>query len=186
MRPRRVFKSARLVARQKMAMTSEATTMSKPSSRGTPLAVPPRPTTIWRKARSFMSMTRFQAMRRVSIFKVLPWWIWLSNMAASRLCANPMAPKSPVKCRLMSSMGTTCAMPPPVAPPFMPNTGPSEGSRKQIKLFLPILQSASPRPTVVVVLPSPAGVGEMAVTKMSLLSFLAGRPAMYFKDNLAL
>ena len=97
-----------------------------------------------------------------------------------------MAPKSPVKCRLMSSMGTTWAMPPPVAPPFMPNTGPKEGSRKQIRLFLPILHRASPKPTVVVVLPSPAGVGEMAVTKINLLSFLGGKEAMCFKDSLAL
>ena len=85
MRPKRCFKSAKLVAKQKIAITSEATTMSKPSSRGTLLAVPPSPTTNWRKARSFMSMTRFQTMRRVSIFKVLPWWMWLSSMADNRL-----------------------------------------------------------------------------------------------------
>ena len=77
-------------------------------------------------------------------------------------------------------------MPPPVAPPFMPNTGPSDGSRRQIRLFLPILHKASPKPTVVVVLPSPAGVGEMAVTKMSLLPFFSGMLAMCFKDSLAL
>jgi len=35
-------------------------------------------------------------------------------------------------------------------------------------VFLPIKFKASPRPTVVVVLPSPAGVGLMAVTKISL------------------
>jgi hypothetical protein len=36
----------------------------------------------------------------------------------------------------------------------------------QIIAFLPILLSPSPRPTVVVVLPSPAGVGFMAVTRI--------------------
>ena len=36
--------------------------------------------------------------------------------------------------------------------------------------FLPIAFSASPKPTVVVVLPSPAGVGEIAVTRISLPS----------------
>ena len=36
--------------------------------------------------------------------------------------------------------------------------------------FLPMAFSASPRPTVVVVLPSPAGVGVMAVTRISLPS----------------
>ena len=36
--------------------------MSKPLSRGTALLVPPRPTMICRRARSFMSITRFQTM----------------------------------------------------------------------------------------------------------------------------
>ena len=54
----------------------------------------------------------------------------------------------------------------------MPNTGPSEGSRRQIIAFLPMWLSASPRPTVVVVLPSPAGVGLIAVTRISLPSGL--------------
>jgi hypothetical protein len=38
----------------------------------------------------------------------------------------------------------------------------------QIAAFLPIRFSPSPRPTVVVVLPSPAGVGLIAVTRISL------------------
>jgi len=63
-----------------------------------------------------------------------------------------MAWKSPVKCRLIASIGTTWAWPPPAAPPFMPKQGPSEGSRRQTMVFLPIRLSASPRPTVVVVL----------------------------------
>jgi hypothetical protein len=54
-----------------MAITSEATTMSKPSSRAKPLAVPPRPMTMSRRARSFMSTTRFQVMRaRVDVERV--------------------------------------------------------------------------------------------------------------------
>ena len=52
----------------------------------------------------------------------------------------------------------------------MPKQGPSEGSRMAIMAFLPILLRPSPRPTVVVVLPSPAGVGVMAVTRISLPS----------------
>jgi hypothetical protein len=44
----------------------------------------------------------------------------------------------------------------------------------QITAFLPIAFSPSPRPTVVVVLPSPAGVGLIAVTRISLPS---GRPS---------
>ena len=64
----------------------------------------------------------------------------------------------------MSSIGATCAWPPPVAPPFMPKHGPSEGSRRQIIVRLPAAFSASPSPIVVVVLPSPAGVGLMPDT----------------------
>ena len=58
--------------------------------------------------------------------------------------------------------------PTPAAPPFMPKEGPSEGSRRQSIAFLPMKLSASVRPTVVVVLPSPAGVGVMAETRISL------------------
>ena len=72
----------------------------------------------------------------------------------------------------MSSIGSTCAYPPPVAPPFTPNTGPKEGSRKAMTAFFPILCIAWPKPVVVVVLPSPAGVGLMAVTKINLPSCL--------------
>src|SRR6476469_4522188 len=61
-----------------------------------------------RSERSFMSSTRFHWMRRTSMPSSLPWLIWLSISAASRLLASWMAPKSPVKCRLMSSIGTIC------------------------------------------------------------------------------
>ncbi len=70
----------------------------------------------------------------------------------------------------MSSIGTTWENPPPAAPPFIPKTGPSAGSRRHTMVFLPMRLSASPSPTVVVVLPSPAGVGEIAVTSTSLPS----------------
>src|SRR5256886_8633196 len=69
-----------------------------------------------------------------------------------------MAWKSPVKCRLMSSIGTTWAYPPPAAPPFTPKTGPSDGSRMQSAAFFPIFRSACVTPTVTVDFPSPAGV----------------------------
>jgi len=45
--------------------------------------------------------------------------------------------------------------------------------------FLPILARACPNPTVSVVLPSPAGVGVIAVTRISLPSFLS----FIFSDN---
>jgi hypothetical protein len=96
-------------------------------------------------------------------------------MAAKRLWAAVIAWKSPVKCRLIASIGATCARPPPVAPPFLPNTGPSEGSRKAITARLPIRFRASPSPMVVVVFPSPGGVGLMAVTKTNFPSACARR-----------
>ena len=86
----------------------------------------------------------------------------------------------------MSSIGTTWAWPPPAAPPFMPNTGPSEGSRRQMTAFLPMPLSASPSPTVVVVLPSPAGVGVIAVTRISLPSLRPLSESMYSSEILAL
>jgi hypothetical protein len=58
----------------------------------------------------------------------------------------------------------------PAPPPLTPKQGPSDGSRTQTIARLPIAFNASPKPTVVVVLPSPAGVGVMAVTRMSLPS----------------
>ena len=64
---------------------------------------------MFRSARSFMSTTRFHTIRRGSMPNLLPWWRWLSSIAASRLWANSMAWKSPVKWRLMSSIGTTWA-----------------------------------------------------------------------------
>ncbi len=41
-------------------MISLAAVMTNPVSRGTPLSLPPRPTTTWRSARSFMSIVRGQ------------------------------------------------------------------------------------------------------------------------------
>ena len=48
-----------------------------------------------------------------------------------------------------------------------PKTGPRLGSRRATVTSLPIRRSPSARPIVVVVLPSPAGVGVMAVTRIS-------------------
>ena len=90
-----------------MAISSEATTMSNPSSRGKPFTWPPSPTTTSRSARSFMSSTRFHVTLRTSMSSSLPWCTWLSINAASRLFAAAIAAKSPVKCRLMSVIGTT-------------------------------------------------------------------------------
>ena len=89
------------------------------------------------------------------------------------LLAAVIAWMSPVKWRFRSSIGTTCAQPPPAAPPLMPNTGPSDGSRRASTGFLPITPRPCVSETEVVVLPSPAGVGVIAVTSMI---FASGRP----------
>ena len=72
MRPSRACRSARLRDRHSTAITSDATVMSNPSSRGAPFAAPPSPTTVPRSARSFMSSARRQPMRRVSMPSALP------------------------------------------------------------------------------------------------------------------
>jgi hypothetical protein len=73
MRANRCFRSRTLVAKQNIAITSDATTMSKPSFRCVSLVLPPIPTVISRSARSFMSITRLQVMLLMSIPRSLPW-----------------------------------------------------------------------------------------------------------------
>ena len=51
-------------------MTSEAGVMLNPSSLGMPLLLPPSPMTMWRKERSFISITRFHTMVRGSMFRL--------------------------------------------------------------------------------------------------------------------
>ena len=64
--------------------------------------------------------------------------------------------------------GLDLRRPPPAAPPFMPNTGPSDGSREERIARLPIFSSPCTRPIEVTVLPSPETVGVVAVTRISL------------------
>jgi len=56
----------------------------------------------------------------------------------------------------------------------MPNTGPIDGWRITQQVPLPIRLSAWLMPTVCTVLPSPSGVGVIAVTTMYLPCFCAG------------
>ena len=74
-RPSRACRSGRSRARHSTAITSEATVMSKWSSRTAPLppgVVPARLVTTLRSARSFMSMARRQVTRRGSSPSALP------------------------------------------------------------------------------------------------------------------
>ena len=75
---------------------------------------------------------------------------------------------SPVKCKFISSIGATWACPPPVAPPFIPNTGPNDGSLNANIDFFPIFLNPSAIAIDIVVFPSPKGVGLIAVTKINL------------------
>ena len=84
-----------------------------------------------------MSTQRRHEIESASMPSLLPWRMLASSIAASRLFAAPIAWMSPVKWRFMSSIGTTCVYPPPAAPPLMPNTGPSDASRRQSATFFP-------------------------------------------------
>ena len=68
----------------------------------------------------------------------------------------------------------------------MPKTGPKLGSRNATIVFFPILFMPSAKPTEVVVLPSPAVVGVMAVTKTNFASFLLFNLSMTANGTLAL
>ena len=166
----RAFRSCKSLASASIAIISEATVMSNlvslsiPNSFGSLLS----PIRTLRSARSLTSRTLGHIILSGSILSLFPLRRWLSIIAATRLCDAVIACISPVKFRLNSSIGITCAYPPPAAPPFMPNVGPIDGCLIAITLFLPILCIACPSPTVVVVLPSPSGVGVIADTTMYL------------------
>ncbi len=99
------LRSSKLCARHKMAITSDAAVMSKPLSR----TMLPTPVMISLRLRSFMSRTRRQVMVLGSKPSLLPLKRWLSTSAARRLWAAATACMSPVKWRLISSMGTSWA-----------------------------------------------------------------------------
>ena len=134
-------------------------------------------------ALSFISRHLLNIIVLSSIPNLLPWKIWLSIFAHKRLFALVIAWKSPLKCKFISSIGCIWLYPPPVAPPFIPKTGPSDGSRKAKQTLSPLSANASARPIETVVLPLPAFVGLIAVTKTSfpLLAFgLKSILALYF------
>ncbi len=110
-----------------------------------------------------------------------------SIAAASRLLAAVTAWVSPVRCRLTSSIGRIWLYPPPAAPPFTPKVGPSEGWRMQANARLPrCAPIACASPIVTVVLPSPSGVGVIAVTSMYFPSGLSRSRSRISSRTLAL
>jgi len=199
-RPRRLRMSSVPSASARMAMISEATDMSKPVFRLGPSShLSLWPTSMNRRAASLTSTTRRQVTASGSMFRrgrpVLAQvassacsscLMRASTAAASRLLAMLTAWMSPVRWRLNSSMGITWLYPPPAAPPLMPKVGPIEGWRMHRKTFLPITPMAWVSPTAVVVLPSPSGVGVMAVTSMYLPLAAPARRSRMFSLTLAL
>ena len=168
MRLRRSRRFSRLDDRARTAIISDAVTMSKPDSRIGAFGEPPIPETTVRSALSSTSVTRRQVMPLGLNPGICPRCATLSVNAARRLCAEPTACASPVKWIFTSSCGSTRDRPPPVPPPLIPNIGPSDGSRNVATTFFPNLPNPCAMPTVVVVLPSPAGVGVIPVTTISL------------------
>ena len=73
------------LAKQKMAMTSEATVISKPSTLLKSFATPLVLMSINLKARSFISITLFQTIFLSSILSLFPQYICLSINADQRL-----------------------------------------------------------------------------------------------------
>ena len=107
--PNRNFKSAKSFAKHKIAITSDAGVILKPSSRMVPFALAPTPMIIWRNERSFISITLFHAIDFGSKFnEYFVFCKLLSITAESKLFAFSIAEKSPVKCKLISSIGNTC------------------------------------------------------------------------------
>ena len=164
-------------------MTSLEAVIWKPDSRGMPSSGPPRPSTTWRRNRSFMSTARGQVTRRGSRGACWPNCRQLSTSAESRLCAEVMACRSPVKCRLIASAGSIVAAPPPVPPPFIPNTGPRDGSRSASTACRPRARIPMASAMAIVVLPSPEGVGVMAETRISRP--VGSRPSRAARSTLA-
>ena len=186
MLPSLSFRSDKFVARHMIAMTSLAAVITKFSFLSSQPFVCETVQTL--SALSFWSRQRLKKILFLSISSSLPWKIWLSIKLARRLFADVIAWKSPLKCKFMSAIGTIWLYPPPVAPPLIPNTGPSDGSRRARHTLLPCWASASARPIETVVFPLPAFVGLMAVTRISLLFFLGSNCfsifALYFPNKI--
>ncbi len=155
-------------------MTSLAAVMSNPDSRGTPSAGPPRPMTMFRRARSFMSSARFQRTRRGSSSGVAEVEAVVDRRGEQVVGGGDRVEVAGELEVDRVRPGTTAA-PPPVAPPLRPKTGPIDGCRSARHARLPIRARPWARPIEVVVFPSPAGVGVIAETRISLPGGRSGR-----------
>src|SRR3974377_1387157 len=98
----------------------------------------------------------------------------------ARLGAFMILLMSPVRPRENSVMGINSEMPPPAAVPLTFMVGPPEGWRMQPPTLTHRLPRPSIKPMEVVDLPSPNGVGVIAVTSMYLPSGLLFRRSKHF------
>src|SRR4030042_2589241 len=101
----------------------------------------------------------------------------------ARLWAFMMSLISPVRPRENSVMGIRRALPPPAAVPLTFIVGPPDGCRRAPPTLLPLLPRPSIRPQDVVLLPSPSGVGVMAVTSLYFPWGLSFRRLMIFRKS---
>ena len=132
-----LMKSSSSAAKQRIAINSEATVITNSSCLGAHF-VSPSEIVIFLRALSFISRALFQSTLSGLILSSLPCQMELSMQAAIKLIELVKACISPVKCKLISSVGTTRALPPPVAPPLIPKTGPKEGSLRHTNEGTPI------------------------------------------------
>jgi hypothetical protein len=128
-----------------------------------------------RSARSFMSITRFQVTRRTSMPSALPWWTWLSIRRRQQVVRQrngvEVAGEVQVDVLHRHHLRVAAAGRAALHAEHRAQRGLAQADDARSRCG----DSASPRPTVVVVLPSPAGVGVIAVTRISLPS---GRPSV--------
>ena len=150
-------------------MISDAAVMTNPVSRAGPFSRPPRPVAICRSARSFMSMARGHRISFGSIRSSLPKCRCVSISAASRLCAEVMAWKSPLKCRLILSTGCERRLAAAGGAALLAEHR-TERRLAQRRDGVCARRFTRPwvRPMVLTVLPSPLVVGVIAVMRMSL------------------
>jgi hypothetical protein len=140
-------------------MISEAEVMSKPPSRGTPSMRPPRPTTMLRNARSLTSrhpppqhLADIHA-QGIAVVEMIV------EGRGEEIVSRGDGVEVAGEMKVDVLHGTTCERPPPVPPPFMPRVGPIDGSRSAMTDGRRYARAPVPSPMVMVVLPSPAGVG---------------------------
>ena len=155
-----------------IAMISEAAVIKKPPGRLLPsrcfLSAAVTLRVMWRNARSFMSSVRGQ---------VIPWgsqikWVAMKHVRIDERRQQIVCRRDRMKVAMEVEIdllrgSPTGELPPPAAPPFMPNTGPNDGSREERIARLPIFASPCTNPIEVTVLPSPETVGVVAVTSTS-------------------